>query len=210
MRPGSPEPQIDPDRRPEALPEPIPADQTALFRPMRCIMMRQDSTVQTPGRPHPRQVAHQQSQIEFAHVDQQSLAHVGVAPDEDAGQPARDELVREGPLHQLASLPLHPSSPPPPIRFRQIPPQSQFLWIHPILVARLLIAFAVESNQFLPRRRRDSRAFCQSLHEVLIVVPRVPPHQAAHRHVRLQRRRVEPDRLPPHQSPLPPVGRTSR
>ena len=32
-------------------------------------MTRQDSALQTPGRPDPRQVAHQQSQVESAHVD---------------------------------------------------------------------------------------------------------------------------------------------
>ena len=92
MRPGSPKPQIDPDRRPEALPEPIPADQTALFRPEKRKMTRQDAALQTPGRPDSRQVPHQQSQVESTHVDQQSLAYVGVAPDEDPAQPARGEL----------------------------------------------------------------------------------------------------------------------
>ena len=114
LRPGSPKPQIEPDRPPEALPEPIPADQTAFFRPKWRKMTRQDPALQTPGRPRPRQVAHQQSQVESAHVDQQSLAHVGVAPDEDPAQPSRGELVRERPLHQLAPLPLQPSAPPAP------------------------------------------------------------------------------------------------
>ena len=107
---------------------------------------RQDAALQTPGRTDPRQMAHQQSQVETTHVDQQSLPDIGVTPDEDAAQPARGELMRERPLHQLASLPLQPSSPaapnpspirvhwplvlpilplpvaPAPIRFRQIPP----------------------------------------------------------------------------------------
>ncbi len=73
---------------------------------------RQNAALKTPGRTDPRQPAHQQSQVETTHVDQQSLRAIGVTPNEDAAQPARGELMRERLLHQLA--PLQPSSPAAP------------------------------------------------------------------------------------------------
>ena len=54
-----------------------------------------DAALETPRRTDARQVAHQQSQIETTDMDQQSLAHVRVAPDEDPTQPSRAELVRD-------------------------------------------------------------------------------------------------------------------
>ena len=148
MDPRSPKQRIGPDRRPETLPEPIQ-------RPVRAPKSVKRRARPRPGRlwgvPIPRQVAQQQSQIEAADMDQQSLAHVGVAPDEDPTQPSRAGLVRERSIHPLAPPSLQPSPPPPPdplpirvhrhlvfpvlplpippapIRFRQIPPQSEFL-----------------------------------------------------------------------------------
>ena len=93
MGPRSPKQRIGPDRRPEVLPEPFPAAPAAHCRPQKAKKPRQDAALQTPGRTDPRQTAHQQSQVETRHVDQQSLPDIGVAPDEDAAQPARGELM---------------------------------------------------------------------------------------------------------------------
>ena len=67
---------------------------------------RPSAALETPRRADPRQVTHQQSQVESTDMDQQSLAHVGVPPDEDPTQPPGHELMRERSLHQLAPLPL--------------------------------------------------------------------------------------------------------
>ena len=99
MDPRSPILPIGLDRRPEALPEPIPADPAVHWRSKQRKKTRQDAALKTPGRAHARQTAHQQSQVETRHVDQQSLAHVGVAPHEDPTQPSRGELMRERSLH---------------------------------------------------------------------------------------------------------------
>ena len=95
MDPRSPKQRIGPDRRPETLPDPIPADPATGSRPQKRKKMCPTAARETAGRTHPRQMAQQQSQIEAADRDQQSLAPVGVAPDEDPTQPSRAELGRD-------------------------------------------------------------------------------------------------------------------
>ncbi len=172
--PRCPKQRVEPDRRPEALLESIPAEPAAYFRPQKRKKTRQDAALQTPERSGPRQVAHQQSQIETTYVDQLSLSDIGMVPDEDAALPARGELMCERPLHQLASLSLQPSSPSPislrwrlvlpvlllpvapaPNRFRQIPPQSQFLQLQYRLVA--VVSPSPLPGPVLPTRPRPGQ-----------------------------------------------------
>ena len=65
-------------------------DFTACFSPDPKLRYRSlDAIVarEWPSRADPRQVTHQQSRVESANMDQQSLAHVGVPPDEDPTNP---------------------------------------------------------------------------------------------------------------------------
>ena len=95
MDPRSPKQRIGPDRRPETLTDPIPADPATGSRPQKRKKTCPTAARETAGRTHPRQMAQQQSQIEAADRDQQSLAPVGVAPDEDPTPPSRAELGRD-------------------------------------------------------------------------------------------------------------------
>ena len=98
--------RIGPDRRPETPPRVIPGYPVPHWVPNNRKKAHPSAALETPRRPDPRQVTHQQSQVESADMDQQSLAHVGVPPDEDPTQPPGHELMRERSLHQLAPLPL--------------------------------------------------------------------------------------------------------
>ena len=141
----SPKQRIGPDRRPEPPPKAIPADPAAHWRPNQRKKTRPGTTLETPGCADPRQVTHPQPQIETAHLDQQSLADIEMAPDEEPTQPSSDELMSKRWFHQLAPLPLQPSHPPPigvhwrlvlfifplpipppPVRFRQTRAPSEW------------------------------------------------------------------------------------
>ena len=64
----------------------------------------------------------------------------------------------------------------------------------PLTVARLLLPLPVESPQLRPARRLDPRCRCQLPQKLRIPLLRVPPHDAPHRRVRLQGRRIHPQR----------------
>ena len=71
----------------------------------------------------------------------------------------------------------------------------------PLLVRRLLVLpRPVEPSQLRPRRRLHTRCFRQPTNESLVGFSRVPPLDAPHRRVRFQRRRIDADRLPRHQT----------
>ena len=74
----------------------------------------------------------------------------------------------------------------------------------PLLVRRLLVLpRPVEPSQIRPRRCLHPGRLRQTPHERLVGFARVPPLDAPHRRVRFQRRRIDADRLAPHQ---PRVG----
>ena len=70
--------RIVPDRRPETPPRAIPRYPVPHWGPNNRKKARPSAALETPRRADPRQVTHQQSQVESADMDQQSLAHVGV------------------------------------------------------------------------------------------------------------------------------------
>ena len=71
----------------------------------------------------------------------------------------------------------------------------------PLLVRRLLVLPGpVETSQIRPRRCLHPGRLRQTPHERLVGFARVPPLDAPHRRVRFQRRRIDADRLPPHQT----------
>jgi hypothetical protein len=74
--------------------------------------------------------------------------------------------------------------------------------IRPLLVRRLLLAFAVQSRQVFSRRCLDARLLGEARQRRLIVFSRIPPHDAAHRRIRLERCRVDGHGLALEQSCL--------
>jgi hypothetical protein len=67
--------------------------------------------------------------------------------------------------------------------------------MRPVLVRRLLLALAVQPRQVLTRRRLDARGLREPRQKLLIGFRGVPAHDAPHRSVRFQRRRVDRDGL---------------
>ncbi len=74
--------------------------------------------------------------------------------------------------------------------------------IHPILVGGLLLPLPIQPCQIVARRRRDPRRLRESRQERVVALPGVAPHDAPHRRVRLERRRVNRHRLSLEQSRL--------
>ena len=70
----------------------------------------------------------------------------------------------------------------------------------PVIVRPFLFPLAVDARQFGARRRLNPRGLRELRQEVLIALTRVAPHDAAQRRVRLERRRVDADRLSLHQA----------
>ena len=71
----------------------------------------------------------------------------------------------------------------------------------PVLVRRLLVLpRPVEPSQLGTRRRLHPRRVRQTPNERFVGFARVPTLDAPHRRVRFQRRRIDPDRLPTHQT----------
>jgi hypothetical protein len=58
-----------------------------------------------------------------------------------------------------------------------------------------LLALAIQPRQVFARRCRDARGLRQPPQKLLVTLARVPPHNRAHRRVRLQRRRINRDPL---------------
>ena len=73
-----------PDRRAAALQQTLQAAPAGQWRQNG----RQRAALKASGRPETGPVAQQEAQIESAHVHQQPLAHIGMAPDEDPTQPS--------------------------------------------------------------------------------------------------------------------------
>ena len=74
--------------------------------------------------------------------------------------------------------------------------------IHPFGVGGPLLAPAVEPGQRLARRRLEARGRGQPREELLVTLTGIPPHDAAHRGVRLEGGRVNRERLAREQSGL--------
>ena len=71
----------------------------------------------------------------------------------------------------------------------------------PLLVRRLpVLPGPVKPRQLRSRRRLNPRCLRQLTHERLVRFPGIPPLDAPHRRVRFQRRRIDADRLPLHQT----------
>jgi hypothetical protein len=68
-------------------------------------------------------------------------------------------------------------------------------WIFPIFVRGFLLALAVQARQLRARGRRDSRRLRETGQELLVVLPGVAAHDAAHGRVRLEHGRVNRDGL---------------
>ncbi len=79
-------------------------------------------------------------------------------------------------------------------------PRVGIVRMGPIVVRALLLPLPVDARQVRAGRRLDARRLRQLRQEVLIAFPGVPPHDAAQRRVRLQRRCVNADRLPLYQA----------
>src|SRR5437867_3823850 len=71
--------------------------------------------------------------------------------------------------------------------------------IHPLRVGRPLLTSAVEPGQRLAARRLEAGGHGQPREELLVALPRVPPHDAPHRGVRLERGHIHGERLAPEQ-----------
>ena len=71
--------------------------------------------------------------------------------------------------------------------------------VGPVLVRPLLLPLPVEPGQLGPRGRRDARRLREPRQPRLVRVARVPTHDASHRRVGFERRRVDPNRVPLHQ-----------
>jgi hypothetical protein len=74
---------------------------------------------------------------------------------------------------------------------------------HPLLVRRLLLPLAIQPRQLLPRRLLHASGRRQPLQVLFVFAPVVAPPNRPHRRVRLQRRRVDRDRLPAQHARLP-------
>ena len=68
--------------------------------------------------------------------------------------------------------------------------------VPPLAVPALLRPLPIEPRQGRPRGRLDARGLRQLRQERLIRLPRIAPHDAPQRRVRLERRGIDPDRLP--------------
>ena len=80
------------------------------------------------------------------------------------------------------------------------------VWIRrtlPLLVRALLLPQPIQSCQGLPRWCPNPRRLRQAFQKLLIRLPGVPAHDAAHRGIRFQGRRVDRNRLPLEKSRLP-------
>ena len=71
---------------------------------------RDEPPLQPSRRAHADQLSHQQSEIETAGVNQQSLQNVRVAAKEHASHAAGLVEMREGPLQSLAAEPQQPQA----------------------------------------------------------------------------------------------------
>ena len=71
--------------------------------------------------------------------------------------------------------------------------------MRPVLVRPLLLPFPIEPRQLGPRGRRDARRVGEPSQPRLVRLARVPTHDAPHRRVGFERRRVDPNRVPLHQ-----------
>src|SRR5215831_9336376 len=69
----------------------------------------------------------------------------------------------------------------------------------PFFVRHPLLASSVQPRQLLPRRRLQPRGLRQTPQELLVALPRLPPHNRTHRRVGLQRRRIDANPLAPQQ-----------
>ncbi len=69
-----------------------------------------------------------------------------------------------------------------------------------VVVRPLLLPLPVDAGEIGACGGLDARGLRQLGQEVLIALPGVATHDAAQRGIRLQRRRVNPDRLPLHQA----------
>ena len=65
----------------------------------------------------------------------------------------------------------------------------------PFLVRAFLLAPPIQPRQRLPRGRANARRLRQTLQELLVGLSGIPTHDAPHRRVRFQRRRVDRNRL---------------
>ena len=65
----------------------------------------------------------------------------------------------------------------------------------PFLVRAFLLAPPIQPRQRLPRGRANARRLRQTLQELLVGLSGIPTHDAPHRRVRFQRRRVDHNRL---------------
>ncbi len=72
----------------------------------------------------------------------------------------------------------------------------------PLLVRHALLALAVQSRQVLAGRRCQAGSLRQSAQELLVALPRVPPHDRAHRRVGFQRGRIDRHPLALQQSTI--------
>ena len=67
--------------------------------------------------------------------------------------------------------------------------------VRPVFVRRLLLALPIQPRQVLPRRRLDARGLREPRQKLLIVFSRIAPHDAAHRRIGFERRRIDRHRL---------------
>ena len=74
-------------------------------------------------------------------------------------------------------------------------PRLRVVRMHPVLVRALLRTLPVQLRQILARRRLDPRRPGHLLQPLIVAQPVVAPHDRAHRRIRLQRRRVDTQRL---------------
>ena len=83
---------------------------------------------------------------------------------------------------------------PPVLHLRDL--RVGIVRVRPVVVRPLLLACPVEAGQLGARRRRDAGGLGQSGQPRVVPLARVPAHDASHRRVGFQRRRIDPDRVP--------------
>ena len=70
------------------------------------------------------------------------------------------------------------------------------LGVRPVVVRPLLLARPVEAGQLGAGRRRQAGGLGQPRQQRVVAFARIPAHDAPHRRVGFQRRRIDPDRVP--------------
>ena len=75
----------------------------------------------------------------------------------------------------------------------------RIVWVRPVVVGPFLLPRSVEPGQLGARRRGDAGRRGEPGQPGLVRLARVPAHDAPHRRVGFERRRVDPNGVPVHQ-----------